>query len=324
MLAMIPTNFDVALVSQDDDASLFAARRLDIWHFVLATITKVTPNHQSIGIEQLHLPRYSVARALTSDGSAGIPELVQRLGIHLRGDTLSLTLQGKQYRLPEKLLAGMHKDTLMLKKAVGKVKARETGFEVVGAVTTRDFPVITEQQTLAEAIAFERETRKALQPEKFAVYSAFCTWRDFLCDDPGKQSDIARGVAKEMMSWDPNTISDEAYWESVIEIQEGLWGARIWGPGVDAEEDVLFEAFAGTFERLSSIQFAQFVLMNGMHRGGPFHALATLFDLLDFEGYKYWRAREFQPDSAEEQEIRTHSSFIELLGLRDPDKTQFA
>ena len=54
-----------------------------------------------------------------------------------------------------------------------------------------------------------------------------------------------------------------------------------------------------------------------MHQGGPFHALATLFGLIDFDGYKYWRTREFQPDSPQEQEIRTHSSFIQLLGLTD-------
>lgn len=71
------------------------------------------------------------------------------------------------------------------------------------------------------------------------------------------------------------------------------------------------------FERLSSIQFAQFVLMNSIHRGSPLHALATLFGLSDFDRYKYWRTRGCQSDSPEEQEVCTHSSFIELLGLSD-------
>lgn len=317
MLAMIPNDFDVALVFQDDDASLFAARRPDVWHFVLATTKRVAPNYQSIDIGQFHWPRCSVARALASGGSVAVPDLVQQMGIHVSGDSLSATLRERQYRMPEKLLADMRKDLPILEKAVAKVKAGAAGFEVIDAVTSRGFPVVAEQRCLAEAISFEREARKTLEPSNFAVYSAFCTWRDFLRDDPTKKQDIATGMAEETVTWDPGTIGDDAYWESAFKIQERLWGARIWGPGVDAEEDVLFDAFFRAFERLSSIQFAQFVLMNGMHRGGPFHALATLFRLIDFDGYKYWRTRELQPDSAEEQEIRTHSSFIELLGLND-------
>jgi hypothetical protein len=317
VLSMISNDFDVSPVFRDNEASLFAARRPDVWHFVLATTKKLAPNHQSMDIDQFHWPRYCVARALASGRDASMPELIQQLGIHVLGNSLSVTLRGQQYRLPEKLLADMRKDNPILQKAVANVKADTAGFEVSGAVTSRGFSVVAEQRCLAEAIAFERETRECLEPRNFGLYSAFCTWRDFLRDDSTKKNAIATGMAEEMVTWAPDTIGDEMYWESVFQIQERLWGARIWGPGVDAEEDVLLDALSGAFERMSSIQFAQFVLMNGMHRGGPFHALATLFGLIDFDGYKHWRTRNFQPDSPEEQEIRTQGSFIELLGLSD-------
>jgi hypothetical protein len=314
---MIQNEFDVELVFQDESASIFSACRPDVWHFVLATTNQVAPNYQSIDISQFHWLRYSVARALTSQGSANVPHLVQKIGIQVGGEHLTVTLRERQYRMPENLLAEMRKDLPILEKAAAEVKAGAVGFEVSGTVTSRGYPVVAEQRSLAEAIAFERETRNTLDPRDFAVYSAFCTWRDFLRDDPNKKRSIATGMAQEMMNWDPDVIGDDACWESIFEIQERLWGVRIWGPGVDTEQDALIGAFFGAFDRLSSIQFAQFVLMNGMHQGGPFHALATLFGLIDFDGYKYWRTREFQPDSAEEQEIRTHSSFIELLGLND-------
>jgi hypothetical protein len=317
MLEMIPNDFDVALVFQDDDAALFAVLRPDVWHFVLASTKKVAPNLQNIDIGQFHWPRYSVARALASTGGAAVPSLIQQMGIRFSGDSLSVTFRGRQYRLPEKLIVDMRKDLPILETAVAKVKAGAAGFEVSGAVTSRGFPVVAEQRSLADAIAFERETRKKLDPRKFGVYSAFCTWRDFLRDDASKKRDVATGMAEQMMTWDPDSIGDEEYWDSVFVIQERLWGARVWGPDVDAEEAVLVDGFLRAFERLSSIQFAQFVLMNGMHRGGPFHALATLFGLIDFDGYKYWRTREFQSASPQEQELRTHSSFIELLGLTD-------
>ena len=77
-----------------------------------------------------------------------------------------------------------------------------------------------------------------------------------------------------------------------------------------------FDAFFRAFGRLSSIQFAQFVLMNGIHRGGPFHALAALFGLLDFDGYKYWRTREFQAsDEAPVPLWRGHGMHVRFTGL---------
>lgn len=317
MLAMIPIDFDVIPVFQDGVESLFVARRSDVWHFVLATTKAVAPNNQNIDIGQFHLPRFSVARALSPAGDGSAPQLIEQLGIGVSGDSFHITLRGKKYPLSEKLLSDMQKDLLILERARAKVRAANAGFEVSGAVTSRGFPVVPEQRSLAEAIAFERETRNVLEPRNFGVYSAFCTWRDFLCEDPLKKKDIAAGIAQEMVSWNPETIGDDAYWESVFAIQERMWGERIWGPDVEVEEDVVFDRFLRTFERLSSIEFAQFVLMNSMHQGGPFHALATIFWLIDFDGYTYWRTREFQPDSPQEQEIRTHTAFIQLLGLTD-------
>lgn len=317
MLAMIPNDFGVSPVFQGDETSLFVSRRPDVWHFVLATKSNADLNIQSIAIDQFHWPRYSVARALASRADLPTPELVQRLGIRCSGDVVSVGLRGQQYRLPEKLVANMRKDILVLEKAVKKVRPKGTVFEVAGAVTAGGFPVVADQRCLAEAIAFERETRKILEARRFGTYSAFCTWRDFLRDDVSKKTDIASAIAKEMVTWNPGTFGDAAYWESVFNIQEHLWGVRSWGPGVDAEEGVLAGRFVQAFDRLSLIQFAQFCLMNGMHRGGPFHALAVLYGLIDFDGYKYWRTSAFQPDSLEEQELRTETAFIELLGLTD-------
>jgi hypothetical protein len=125
------------------------------------------------------------------------------MGLRVSGDNLSITLRGKQYCMPEKLLTDMRKDLPILERAAAKVKAVSPGFEVSGAVTSRGLPVVAEQRCLADAIAFERETRKTLEPSNFAVYSAFCTWRDFLRDDPTKKRAIATHMAEEMMTWDP-------------------------------------------------------------------------------------------------------------------------
>ncbi len=317
MLAMIPDDFHVKLIFQSDRCSLFAARRVDVWHIVLATSRKISANQESIDLGQFHWPRYSVARALAANGCAECPAMIRELGFTFDAKESTLSLGGVICPLPGGLVADIRGDVDSLKRASSKVVTESGGFKVADAATSRGQSVVAECKSLAEAIAFERETRSDLDPHRFGVYSAFCTWHDFLRDDPSKQERIAAGMAEEMVGWDPGSIGDDVYWNSVFTIQERLWGTRIWGPEVDAEQEVLNDAFSRAFKRLSSIQFAQFVLMNGMHRGGPFHPLAALLGVIDFADYKYWRTREFQPDSQEEQNIRTQSSFIELLGITD-------
>jgi hypothetical protein len=317
MLAMIPNDFKVRPIFQSAGSSLFATRREDIWHFVLATTRKISPNHESIDIGQFHWPRYSVARALAANAGAECPAMIRELGFTFGAKAATLSLGGVVYPLPAGIIAEIREDVDFLKRSSSKVVTGVGGFQVADATTSRGHTVVAESKCLAEAIAFERETRHELELRRFGVYSAFCTWRDFLRDDSSRREIISAGMAQEMIGWDPGSIGDDAYWDSVFTIQESLWGTRIWGPEVDAEQEVLNDAFSRAFERLSSIQFAQFVLMNGMHRGGPFHPLAALLGLSNFADYKHWRTRKLQPDSQEEQIIRTQSSFIELLDIGD-------
>jgi len=314
-LSMIPNDFDVELILEDTDISLFAAARPDVWHFVQATSKDSSTNLKNIEITQLHLPRYAIARAYSRFNTNQEPTFLKNLGIHTIDGGVCITLQESTHLLPAGLSKEISKDLGILEKSLSSVHPLDSGFEVLQANTAGGNAVVTEQFFLAEAIAFERESRGYLDPSDFALYSAFCTWRDFLRDDPDKKDSIAHGMAQEMISWDPNSFGDDPYWNSVFEIQERLWGSRRWGPGIKTEEEFLLQGFQEAFTKLSSIQFTQFVLMNGMHQGGPFHALATLNKWIDFNAYNFWRARGYQPDSAEEQEIRTQSTFIELLGL---------
>jgi hypothetical protein len=319
MLAMIPQDFDVSPSAEDGDATLFTALRPDVWHIVVANPVKRGANFQTINITQHHWPRYSVARAVTTLAkSDGTPSDAQRLGIEVdKRGSLSLSLGENRFQIDPKLAEELRKDVPALKRAAKRMIESNSRYEVSDAESHHGHSVVTDGRCLAEAIAFERELRKTLDPRNFGVYSAFCTWRDFVCDDPLKRNHVAEGMSTEMAGWDPESIEDDEYWESVFDIQEQLFGHRIWGPGVRSTIDGMNQAFLRAFERLSSIQFAQFILMNGMHAGGPFHPLATLLGLMSFEDYKTWRTRQFQPDSPDEQEIRTHSSFIELLGIGD-------
>lgn len=303
---MIPSDFDVSLVCQDDAASVFAARRADVWHFVL----------QGATLSQFHWPRYSVARALGTGGRS-LPKWVRRLGIQCRGDELSITLQGRRYPLPATLLAQVREDLPLLEVATAAVAKAPGGFTVAGAVTSRDFPVVTEQRSLAEAIAFERALRGELDPKHFGAYSAFCSWRDFVRDDPARMDSIASSFGKDLAAWKQFELDGEAHWELLLRIQDYLWNERVCGPGIDASAQVVTDRLQRSFSRLSSIQCAQFVLMNGMHGAEPLLSLAAVAGGLEFDDYRNWHAQHSPPESEEVQRFRTDSAFIELLGVTD-------
>lgn len=312
MLPMIAADFDVSPIFENDQTSLFMEKRQDVWHVVLATSTKTQPNRKSIHIEQYHWPRFSVARALATGGA-----LETDTKITTSTGEIKLTLGGQSFLMPPKYVSEMQEDVRTFEEASTKIRSPEAGYEVIGAQSSKGHPVITEQRALAEAIAFEREVNGALQPEKFGAYSAYCTWRDFISEIPNKADNLAAAMAEEMCGWDPASFGDHNYWNSVFKIQEELWEERFWGPELPMRKDALLSAFSQALNALSSLQLAQFVLMNGMHPGGPFHPLAYLFNLMDFKTYKECRTYGFQPDSLEEQEIRTQSEFVRLLTIAD-------
>lgn len=315
MLEMITQDFDVALVANTDEGAVFAASRRDVWHFVLATTDRPAQNMVQLGIRQFHWPRYSVASSLDSGSARPLPPQIAEMGITLVNDGVQVNLGSNQYRLPADLLARMREDIPVLQRAKASVIAKGERYAVDSARTSAGHPVLSTSRPLAEAIAFEREARGTLDPTDFGVYSAYCTWRDFVHDDDDRKANIAQGMAREMVGWNTASFGDETYWDEVASIQMGLWREVLWGRGVQADYEPLATAFNATFEQLSSIQFAQFILMNGMHPGGPFHPLALLFNAMDLDSYLESRTRGFQPDSVEEQEIRTQTSFIQLLAI---------
>jgi len=315
MLEMIPKDFDVERIAATTNASVFAARRRDVWHFILATTERLQPNMLQVGIRQFHWPRALVAATLDPEIARPIPVQTPDLRLRATGDGVEVSLGDQWYRLPETLLRKMREDIRTLRRAQSQVTNTPGGFIVHDEATPAGHQVVVSSRLLADAIAFERESRKALDPSDFGAFSAYCTWRDFIYDSPERKRSIANGMAQEMVSWDTSAFGDDIYWSEVSELQAVLWGEVLWGRGLEPESETLEAAFSATFERLSSIQFAQFVLMNGMHPGGPFHPLALLFGVQDSESYLQSRTRGHQPDSLEEQKIRTDTAFIQLLAI---------
>jgi hypothetical protein len=106
----------------------------------------------------------------------------------------------------------------------------------------------------------------------------------------------------------------EDFLQMIMAVQEALFPYRIWGKDEKVPVDSAIEALAVVVSKLGRVQRTQWVLLNGMHGGSLFLQLAVISDFIAWEDYRRFQTQNYQPDSPEEQSIRSSASYIELFG----------
>jgi hypothetical protein len=323
-LHIIPHDFSVEAIYVDDHRGLFAAQRPDVVHLVKAIIKKREDGNYQTNISQDHIPRFLLAEAIHSqdefnclmrdESTHGIPMATAEcddLGLYSRGTGI-FDLQGYETSsgLPKSL---WHSDVEAYKISKEKVKYADGLYELPRSKSHTGKPVTSESRRLIEAIAFEREVFKKLNPRRFGIYSAFCTWKDF-CEDVIKPRSFFEELVDDQLIYDANGDDYGPFMDLAIHVQDTLLSKCIWGKGVSVDKEEATNIIQDGFSRLTSIQLAQFTLMNGMHAAGLFLPLAQVLGLNPWETYIEWKTQCFQPDSAEEQSLRTETAIIKMLG----------
>jgi len=311
---MIPTDFDVVRIGSSGNLTLFGAERKDLYHFVSYD------THS--GIRQYHIPQYRIANAISvaADNaeealmqplSDGLNLLTQRkgpLGL-LTGDVCFLLNGSQSEPLADRMLhAGK-----ILNTARRRVASKNGVYTLAGAKTNAGNPVSSKSRGLIEGIAFERSLLRRLSATKtFGVYSAFCTHRDFPCALK-KKSCLQEMVETHFEHFDAIRPSED-FLQTIITVQDTLFPYRIWGADSKVSVDRAIAALAMVVSKLDPVQRTQWVLLNGMHGGSLFLQLAVLSGVITYEDYRQFQTQDDQPDSQEEQWLRSTTSYIELFG----------
>jgi hypothetical protein len=322
MLAVIPKDFGVELLGHVPGKALFGAKRKDVWHFV---------HWQSAegrnSISQAHVPRFAMAKAVSQlrrmaelrslensiQGALWV-ELWHEIGIcEWAGTNFAISWLPTDDGFPARFSTSIASDLPMLARAEEVVRLEDGLYVFPGFSTHRGNPLAWPSPQLVEAVAFEQETRQVLDAHEFAIYSVFCTLRDF----PSATEiplDTVRGVLEiQFEHFTPDTIPDDVL-ESVMKVQEMLLSEPVWGLKVESDLEHAVPILAEGMSKLSPEQRAQFTLLSGMYNAGVLVVLATILGCMTFERYAVLKCEVFQPDSEEEQSLRTHLAFIELLG----------
>lgn len=328
---VIANDFNVELVlKKNKNESFFASRRKDAWHFVhsLTIHSKEEGiSHINTEITQLHIPRYLVAEAIDSlmtfnkllRDSHNITDPVytaesDKVGIFSCGNrSYGISIIKTKKGLPKEFCNLLEDDVKLYQLSIDKVKLKEGLYVLPRAKSYLKHQVASSSKRLIEAISFERECRKRLDAHKFGIYSAFCTWRDFCCET-GVVKSMMEGLVDFQFEFNAEEIDFEPFLQVASATQDQLLRKPIWGKGISVDRDEAVEILAEGFEKLSTIQRAQFELMNGMHQGGLFLPLAQVLGLNSWERYIEWSTEGLQPDSPEEQALRTEAAFIKMLG----------
>ncbi|MCC7279216.1 MAG: hypothetical protein IT487_13000 [Chromatiaceae bacterium] len=276
-------------------------------------------------ITQRHIPRYLMVEAIDSlkrfddltgkrsNGVHLVDSLSQAIGIcSINKGIYGIDIFQSPGGFPKEFCRLLEEDIPLLEAARKKVKADGDLYLLPKAKSYKKFPVAAPAKRLIEAIAFEREYRKKLDPHKFGIYSAFCTWRDF-CYGAEITIDMIEGFVDRQFVFDADDFEDDEFLDLALAVQTKLLSMPIWGKGIQVSRDEAVPILAEGMAKLTSIQRAQFYLMNGMHAGGLFLPLAQVLGLNSWEDYEI-RSRDFQLDSPEDQALRTETAFIRLLG----------
>lgn len=326
---MVPSDFDVEKLFQNESGSLFGAKRKDVWHFVRTKFDEANSDDGFImtSIAQQHIPRFLMADAISSlNEFNNITRDDDELGRAIttaQSDLIALYSRGKcsfdlsffptENGLPKDFCQLFDEDIEILKVAKSNVVSENGLYVLPKAKSHTGFPVSAKSIKLIQAIAFEKECRKTLKASNFGIYSAFCTWRDFI-DGREVNLDTVAEIVVGQLEYDADAYDYGDFMPLAMKVQEVLFRKPIWGEGISINTDEAIEITYEAIKKLSSIQWAQFTLMNGMHEGGLFLPLAQVLGLNSWERYIYWNTEGFQPDSFEEQAVRTETMFIKMLG----------
>ena len=204
-----------------------------------------------------------------------------------------------------------------LERAQKAVLEDGCGFCLPDVKTVSGQLIAHESRDLVEAIAFERECFGNLRPDRFGIYSAFCTYSDF---PPTLRLESTQ---VELIENHLNFYGDDpqnwggALLDVFMKVQRHLVPSKKWGPDMRwSKSDALLD-LKSMIGNVSDIKCAQLCLLIGMHEGSVLPALAAITNCISFEEYVDMITKPLQPDSEEEQFIRWTTSFIKMFGELD-------
>jgi hypothetical protein len=335
MWQMVPNDFDVELIGEADQRRLFAARRKHVWHFVRAETLAVSGDGSGFcrtDIAQRHLPRFRVAQAvqfldeLNETARLGEEPGDLRLAcpdwestpIYSRGpERYDVDLMEVPNGWPDSAAGWLREDVAALKAARGRCRNDGETYWLQGAKSHHGNPVESTSRSLIEAIAFERETLGRLDARDFGIYSAYCSWRDMICDKPIPYI-LMKSLVETQFQYDATEFEGSPLLDLAMEVQDELLSEPIWGlvrnNAVAVSPERAVEILAEGLERLTEYQWTQFSLLNGMHSAGLFLPLAQVLGLNSWERYIDWKTQGFPPDSKEEQSLRKDVAVIRMFG----------
>ena len=324
--AIIPNDFDVDLIYRTKDTALFSAKRKFHWHFVRAT-TETIDGFTNNDITQRHIPRFVMCEVIHSlksfDDLARDPHNKGMPIASYKSDQVgmcsvdkglyNIDLMQTPEGLPKNFCECLEEDLMAFELAKSKVKLEDDLYVLPKSKSFTKKPVASKSKRLIEAVAFERDTCKKLDARQFGIYSAFCTWKDF-CEGVIKERHFYEELVDGQFEYDAEDSGYGDFMDIALKVQNQLLDKPIWGVGINVDRDEAVDLLAKGMSQLTSIQLAQFTLMNGMHQGGLFLPLAQVLGLNSYGNYIEWKTYEFQPDSDEEQGLRYEIEIIKLLG----------
>jgi hypothetical protein len=304
----VPSDLDVEVLSIHENKGLYVARMRDVWHFVEATVKlqDKSENYHTTYLAKVTIPRYQMAVAVESLEvlNAYVREKgdvsLQATTLSVNGDLRLYSTGNREYylaiheeliKLPDSFVEILDKDVTCYKLSKTKIIKKEECYVLPRSKSQTKKPISAHSMELVNAVAFERELHKKLDAKKFGIYSAFCTWKDYMENSSEEYSiALSRKYIESFVDWQlkfkpEDDVYSPEFIEDINQIQDTLFLERFWGAGTKVSKNKAINLIEKGMNKLTTYQLAQFELMIGMNSAGFFIALAQILKMGSADDY---------------------------------------
>ena len=290
------------------------------WQFLRRTVF-INGNSEVGSFSQRYFPRFLMAACLRQQETY-FPSPEYELSTQatwfpfpalIRGrNKLTITLDGIDFDLQESFLLKMKQDLTLLEAAVSIIEDTSSGAMTISGIKTfSDKPIISMNEDLLRAIAFEKVVLSDQLRGSFGIYRGYCLLDEW--DTQSHKTKLASSWLGRQLEEDLKSFDTE-YFRKLNHVQTKVFGEPIFLEGQKSVSERLVNLVISGIENLSPSKRAQLLLMEDFLHA-PF--LQILLPVLGEESFIEFVERfcgGMQPDSKEEQRARVCIAYVELLG----------
>lgn len=312
MLRIIESDFKVSTLCKNEEACLYYGFKDELVHLVLYTKSAV---------DQTHVLRFQFAACFEylldkDEASPRVFEISEKLAVEKLSDTAFIFHYGqRQFEIDTKVnadfFAVIHADIKVYKEAYTRIDLAKLQKLSSELTTDSGKPIILTYDNLRLLFVYQFENLLFGNDKRKTHLSFNALYSNTLDKKYAVSAAEFQKMAEQLSYFTPESL--EVIEMPLMDLQHELFGEIIWGKDVDrsgtstAIGGILKEGFS----KLTPSQKVMFKSIYKQHAGFVLLVFAFVTGKISLQQYIHFATGGYQPDSKEEQKIRSQATMID-------------